>query len=195
MATAFVSARRFTQAEFYDWIKHESGYLPGHYELVDGHIVVTPPARPRHGSLQAELTSLLHQHVKTRRLGKVLNSGYDLPSGDTLEPDVSFIAADKVTRTIFDDDEKGFCRIVPDLAVEILSRSTVHLDRNRKKAIYARNGLREYWIVDHRRRSITVFLLGATGYDESSVVTAGRIPSRVLPDLVATVEEIFSSLD
>jgi Uma2 family endonuclease len=43
-------------------------------------------------------------------------------------------------------------RIVPDLVVEVLSRKTASQDPGEKKAIYERNGVREYWLVDPRTR-------------------------------------------
>ena len=195
MATAFVSARRFSQAEFSAWIESESRYLPGRYELIDGHIVVTPPTRPQHGVLNIHIGALLSRYVNEHRLGKILNGGYDLPSGDTLEPDVSFLSAASLAGVVFNDDVKGFCRVVPELAVEVLSRSTAHLDRNQKRVIYASNGVAEYWMVDPKRRSLSVLHLGANGYEEPRIATSGPIVSRVLPGLVLTVEEIFSSLD
>ena len=194
MATAFVSSRRFTQQEFSEWVEHESRYLPGHYELIDGRIVVTPPTKLQHGTLKVELARLLGNHVRRGLLGTILDCGYDLPSGDTLEPDISFVAAGRLARHPADDDIQGFCRVVPDLAVEILSRSTAHLDRNKKKSIYERNGVREYWLVDRRRRSVTILQLGPIGFGVPEIVTHGRIRSLVLPDLELTVEEIFSVL-
>ena len=53
-----------------------------------------------------------------------------------------------------------FLRTVPTLVVEILSHSTARRDRTKKKAVYARNGVAEYWIVDPDARSVTVHVLG-----------------------------------
>jgi Uma2 family endonuclease len=47
--------------------------------------------------------------------------------------------------------------VVPDLVVEVLSRSTKTRDRGEKKAIYEANGVIEYWLVDLERRTLTVF--------------------------------------
>ena len=195
MATAFVSEQSFTQAEFADWMEHQTQPLPGRYELVDGHIVVTPPTRAQHGAVNVRIAALLSQHVSRRGLGKVLNSGYDLPSGDTLEPDVSFLSAARLGGVAFTDDERGFCRVVPDLVVEVLSRGTAHLDRNKKKSIYAKNRVAEYWMVDPKRRSVWLLYLGATDYEEPSVISSGPIDSRVLPGLTFTVEDVFAVLD
>jgi Uma2 family endonuclease len=44
----------------------------------------------------------------------------------------------------------------PDLVVEILSPSTRSRDRGAKRAIYARFGVRELWLVDPERDAIDV---------------------------------------
>jgi Uma2 family endonuclease len=50
-----------------------------------------------------------------------------------------------------------YLQVVPDLVVEVLSRSTKTRDRGEKKAIYEANGVTEYWLVDLERRTLTVF--------------------------------------
>ena len=47
----------------------------------------------------------------------------------------------------------------PDLVVEVLSPSTAKRDRVDKKAVYERCGVREYWLVDPKNRTIEQYLL------------------------------------
>ena len=47
----------------------------------------------------------------------------------------------------------------PDLVVEILSPSTGMHDKGRKKRVYERCGVSEYWIVSPEARSVDVYLL------------------------------------
>lgn len=44
----------------------------------------------------------------------------------------------------------------PDLVVEVLSPATKDRDLTAKRRLYARHGVREYWIVDGDRRTIEV---------------------------------------
>jgi len=53
----------------------------------------------------------------------------------------------------------------------------------------------EYWIVDPRRRTVEVCRLVDDAYAEPEVFTAGRIRSSVLPDLEASVDDVFAGLD
>jgi len=47
----------------------------------------------------------------------------------------------------------------PDLVVEVLSTSTMRNDRTHKKDVYARCGVREYWIVSPAEKSIEQYFL------------------------------------
>ena len=191
--TAFRSDEHFTQDEFRRWLDDRPRSDINHYELINGRIVMTPPAGWPHGRVGTSLTSVLNQHVTSRKLGMVLDSssGYDLPSGDTVEPDVSFITHKRFVAGP-PPVEGQFLRIVPNLAVETLSRSTARRDRTEKKKVYERNGVDEYWIVDAQRRTITVFHLGKRGYDAGRAFSTGKIKSRVLPQLDLSVEDVFA---
>ena len=76
-----------------------------------------------------------------------LEQGFDLPSGDTVAPDVSFTS--KARWDAAPPPRPGkYLQVVPDLVVEVLSRSTKTRDRGEKKAIYEANGVAEYWLVN-----------------------------------------------
>ena len=197
METAFRSDERFTQEEFWDWLETVPSSDVHRYELLGGRIVMTPPAGWGHGYVESNLQRLIAPHVHAARLGRTLGSsaGYDLPTGDTLEPDFSFIsnerwgAGPKVR-----SDGKGFLATVPDLVLEILSPSTATRDRTEKKDAYAASGIDEYWIVDPAKRRVMVFSRAAATFGSSETFSAGAITSHVLPALRITVEEIFGDL-
>lgn len=68
-----------------------------------------------------------------------------------VEPDIVVICnEDKL-------DEKG-CHGAPDWAVEIVSPSSVKMDRKIKLFKYRTAGVREYWIVDPGERTVEVYL-------------------------------------
>ena len=195
METAFRSEETFTQEEFWSWLEQLPASDVNRYELLNGRIVMSPPAKLRHGWVETNLHRTLGRHIDELDLGIALGSsaGFDLPTGDTLEPDFSFIS-----RARWDagprprDDEKGFTRIVPDLAVEIVSPTSVRRDRIEKRIVYARAGVREYWIVDPERREVAVYATLGDRFDEPAVYSSGAIVSRVLPDLKATVEDVLA---
>jgi Uma2 family endonuclease len=120
------------------------------------------------------------------------STGYELPSGDTLQPDLSFISTARWKAGPAPKRPNDFLRIVPDLVVEILSPSTAKRDRTEKLEIYTSNGVDEVWIVDAERREVTVFHCEGGRPVRSSSVKRGRIPSRVLSGLELGVEGVFA---
>jgi Uma2 family endonuclease len=190
--TAFRSDARFDQASFLRWLRKRPASDLNHYELIDGRIIMNPPAGWPHGRIDAKLSELIGRHADRYRLGIVQGSsaGYDLPSGDTLEPDASFIAAERLAASPLPAPGK-FLTVVPTLVIEILSPSTSHRDRTEKKAVYERNGVAEYWIVDPAKKTITVFSLRGGRYGTANTIAAGLIASRVLPRLRVSVEQVF----
>ena len=118
------------------------------------------------------------------------SAGYNLPSGDTVEPDLSFISAAQFAAGPRPVPGK-FLEIVPTLVVEILSPATSRRDRTEKKAVYERNGVAEYWLVDPAKRTVSVFSLRRRRYGSARVFASGRIASRALPHLRAAVEQVF----
>jgi Uma2 family endonuclease len=193
--TSFVSDETFSQEEFWRWLQRRPASDVHHYELIGGRIVMSPPAGMRHGGLEARLVQLFANHVRPRGLGAVFGSstGYDLPTGDTLEPDVSFVAT-AAMRTVARPLPERFARVVPSLVVEILSPSSARRDRKDKRAIYARSGVAEYWIVDARRREVLVHDLASGELVLRETYASGRIVSRILPELEIDVDEVFADL-
>ena len=67
-----------------------------------------------------------------------------------VEPDISVVCDHEKL------DEKG-CYGAPDWVIEILSPSSVKIDCERKVKLYCETGVREYWIVDPEKETVTVY--------------------------------------
>src|SRR5438046_2937682 len=111
--------------EFEEWVFARPYSDLNHYELLDGEIVVSPPAGWPHGKVGSTLQFLLAAHVRKGKLGTTFDSsqGFVLTSGDTVEPDHSFVSNETWASAAEPVDGK-FLRIVLDLIVEVLSSST-----------------------------------------------------------------------
>jgi len=192
--TAFISTETFTQDEFEAWLADLPSWDENHYELINGSVVMTPPAGWPHGNTEAKIVYALVNCAIQHQLGEVFGSstGYRLPSGDTLEPDVSFISFARLQAG--PPPQRGkFLEIVPNLVVEILSTTTAVRDRTEKKTIYERNGVEEYWLVDTDRRTITLFRLSAGNYGTPLTFgPADVLTSVILPQLSLPVSEVFA---
>lgn len=199
METAFVSEELFTRDQFHARTETLPPDDRNRYELLDGRIAVTPLPGWPHSRLAARICARLLHHVESARLGEVLESsaGYDLPSGDCVQPDVSFFSNETLRRGPLPVEGKSLA-FAPDLVVEVLSPSTRRRDLNEKRAIYERNGVAEYWVVDPRARRVTIFARGdrtstsdATSFAPGIAWESGPAPSRLLPGLALTTEQIF----
>jgi Uma2 family endonuclease len=179
---SFESVGTMSQSAFRTFIERRARHHDDHhYELLNGRIVMNPPAGYPHGEIDSNVQVVLVRLGKNRGLGKVYGSsqGFDFPTGDTVEPDASFVSSERLSQMPV-PEEGGFLRVVPDLAVEILSRSTATYDRGEKKAIYERNGVREYWLLDWRARALTIFGLEGGQYDLGTVFTEGETARSVV---------------
>ena len=196
MQTAFKSDERFTQSEFWEWLQERPESDRNRYELLGGHIIMTPPAPGyAHSSVAIRIIVALAACAQAEG-GEVLDShaGFEFPTGDTLEPDVTFLSAARFAAGPKPDPRRPL-RIMPDLVIEILSPSTAARDRTEKKDVYAKCNVVEFWLVDWRRREVTVFLREGGGFGEARVLRAGPIDSRVAPGLELSIEQLFAGFD
>jgi len=190
----FESTTTLTQEEFAEFVgEREFQGDINHYELLNGRVVMNPPAGYPHGEVGSNLQRLLGNFVHDRKFGKVFDSsqGFELPSGDTVEPDHAFVSNERWAAAPPPEEGK-FLRVVPGLVVETLSPKTASQDRGEKKAIYERNGVREYFLVDYRARAITVFRLVGDRFDRGTVYADGeRCSSEVLEGLTFTMGDLL----
>ena len=67
-----------------------------------------------------------------------------LSDTDVVQPDLLFVSRAREHLLGGGDNVRG----APDLVIEILSPATADRDRGYKRALYARHGVAEYWLVD-----------------------------------------------
>lgn len=188
----FESARYMGPDEFARWVEARPSSDLNHYELLNGRVVMTPPAGYPHGEVGSELQFVLKRFVRAKQIGRVFDSsqGFCLLTGDTVEPDHSFVSKERWAA--MGAPVKGeFPTVVPDLVIEVLSRSTRSRDRGEKKGIYEQNGVREYWLVDPLAGEITVFVLRDGRFDTGRVYAEGE---RVSSEVLVGLEEDVSTL-
>ena len=193
MSHALRSMQQLTQAEFFDWARdRECRGDRNRYELLDGVVIVTPPAGYPHGHIETRISAIVSNFVDAHRLGVVLGSsqGFDLPTGDTLEPDLSFVSNARWKAAPKPEVGK-FLRVVPDLVVEILSTKTARRDRTAKRAAYERAGIREYWLVDPWHREVLQLTREGRKLAVQTVCTI-RLSSSVLRGLVVDVRKLLA---
>src|SRR5687767_8882692 len=122
------------------------------YEVIDGELFVTPAPSVAHQRAVLELVLLLAPYVRAHRIGETLIAPADVVvygPRKFVQPDI-FVVPLKDGSAMRAWTDVG--RLL--LAVEVLSPSTEHTDRTRKRTVYKEKGVPEYWIVDTDARVI-----------------------------------------
>jgi Uma2 family endonuclease len=158
-------------------------------ELVRGHVVREPPAGFEHGALAVRIASSLDTFVRRHGLGKVLGAEtgfvlFDDPP-TVRAPDVAFVARERLPA-----DRRGYARLAPDLAVEIVSPSNTHSEIQDKVFDYLDAGTRLVWVVEPRGRTVTVY----RSRDAIRILTSDQEigGGDVLPGFRIPVSEFFA---
>lgn len=171
-------------------------YLPEdgkRHELIDGEHFVTPASIPKHQLVIVNLVTALHRFVTEQALGRVYTAPIDvvLSETDVVQPDVLFVAADRLSII----GEK-FLDAAPDLVVEVLSDSTRRTDEITKRRLYERFGVREYWLIDPLLESAKLYRPDDDGayvrVAEPSVERGGALDSPLLPGFELAIGELFA---
>jgi Uma2 family endonuclease len=162
------------------------------HELIDGDHYVTPSPLVRHQRVSGALFSALRAHCSATGAGEVFHAPLDvlLSSHDIVEPDLLVVLADQ--RDILTEEH---VRGAPAIVIEILSPGTRSRDETLKRRLYARTGVREYWMVDPYRRAIAVCRQTAPGELETAIeltAAAGDVlASPLLPGLSVPLAVVF----
>ena len=127
------------------------------YEIIGGKKFMAPAANPTHGGVIGRIYSVLLTYFDEKEGGYVFADNTDVyfPDGTLFKPDLVVIT-EKNSAII--NWFKGIYG-VPDMVVEVLSKSTKKKDLTIKKDIYEAQGVGEYWVVDPYMKAISVYLL------------------------------------
>ena len=160
------------------------------YEIIDGVLYMSPSAHVlRHQRVVSRLNRLLGNWVEEHDLGEVFVAPADVVISPVkvVQPDLFFIAKDRLH--IVDAYVDG----APDLAVEVISPSSVDYDRKTKFDLYQEMDVREYWLVDPEDQSVEVFVLRDGRYEQLGRFTPGeQVRSALLEGFSVEVEPIFN---
>ena len=116
------------------------------YEVIDGELFVTPAPSLTHQNAVLELALLLAPYLREHGLGRAIISPADVivyGPRKLVQPDL-FVVPLVAGAPMRAWTEVG--RLL--LAVEVLSPSTEHTDRGRKRTLYKEKAVPEYWIVN-----------------------------------------------
>lgn len=121
----------------------------GHLELHHGQVILVPSRKHHHAEIRQALLELLLPF--TRGKGFLTNEfPFRAPGHEAWQADVGFVHEDR--RAGIADYLMG----APDLVIEVLSPSNTVDEINDKMDICMANGCRSFWVVDPKRRLVSV---------------------------------------
>ena len=151
-------------------------------EIIDNQLYMSPSLAFNHQDVLIEIASQLR--AKLRQSGaKIAVAPFDVSLDETMNavyPDIVVIW--KTNPGIL--HLHGHFHGVPDLLVEILSPGNRDHDLVRKKELYQRFGVKEYWIVDPESKKVTVFEWVAERYVAAGE-HVGVVKSKLFPESVS----------
>lgn len=161
-------------------------------EVFDGVIYDMASPSQIHQSISMQLSTVINNYI-LRKKGpcSIFNAPFDVKLSDKpltiVQPDIMVIC-DK------DKLDGKRCNGAPDFIIEIVSPSNPSDDYIRKLYYYKNYGVREYWIVDPKRKTITV------NYFESNIVSVqypfdSIIKVNIYEDLYINFSEIADMLN
>ncbi|MGV0104101.1 putative restriction endonuclease domain-containing protein [Nostoc sp. DSM 114160] len=130
-------------------------------ELVEGKIIVSPLSDYESEEIGARLSTFLNIWVIPRKLGRITGSGTgfilpnieedDLEKRNLQSPDVSFVRAERLKKT-----KRDFVELVPDLMVEIKSKSDRIKPLEEKIELFLQLGSTVGILIDPDNLTVTV---------------------------------------
>lgn len=164
-------------------------------ELIEGQVFNMSPAPSlRHQQVLRELATAFSNFLQGKDC-EVFFAPFDVrlfgedkqdsEIENVVQPDLSVICDQNKL------DEKG-CNGAPDLIIEIISPSSVKLDRWIKYKLYEKAGVKEYWIVDPINESVEMHLLTGENYEFQGAFTKkDTVSVQIISGLEIALEKIF----
>ena len=182
------------------------------YEIIGGKKFMSPAPNLDHSDIIFKLAYTIGGYLIEHKSGYVYTDNVDVhfSDGSLYKPDLCVVL--KSNEKILAGRKAIYG--APDMVVEVLSYSTRKKDLTIKKDTYEAQGVREYWIIDPRAKSVIVYLLRDGKYylddeyilfDEEDIKEAEflksqgeeveikhEIPVKILEGLKIPIEFVFS---
>jgi Uma2 family endonuclease len=178
-----VSSAKFTVEEYHQLV--ETGLLAQkRIELIEGELLELSPEKPIHASTNTELFFYFYNLFKDDCL---IRQAHPITlSNSEPEPDIVLCKAPNsnyYNRHPYPDDIY--------LVVEI-SYTTLKYDLSTKKSIYARDNIKEYWVIDVENKKVIVFKHPQNGdYLFRQEYKQGALTLESYPNIEINVENLF----
>ncbi len=174
--------RRMTAREYFEMPEG-----PPYFQLVNGELFMSPSPILQHQWISVRLASRIDEYLRAHPIGEVYTapSDVELDERNIFQPDIYFVSNERL-----DILNRQGAKGAPDLIIEILSPSTARLDREHKRAVYFRFGVRELWFINVRRLQVEIYLPESVEDESARILRSGDVLSTpLLPGLIIEVSE------
>lgn len=146
--------KKATYEDLYDIPENMTG------EIINGELIVTPRPSRRHGYTA---TALGYKIGPSYQFGEGGGPGGwifiiepEIGLGEhTMVPDLAGWRKERFPA----DEETNWISAAPDWICEVLSPSTLRVDKIRKMPLYAEHGVKHFWLIDPNAKTLDVFRL------------------------------------
>lgn len=132
------------------------------YEIIEGVLYVANAPNSDHQTVVTELSRQLGNFIVGQKRGRVLVAPFEVHLSSRsrpVQPDLLFVRAERWPET-----RLAYFEGAADLIIEVISPSSVRLDRVVKFTAYEAAGVAEYWIVNPHTHTIEVHTLSHGEY-------------------------------
>ena len=176
MSEALAHANIYTEEDYYNLPENVRA------ELIDGQIYYMAAPSRIHQKILNFLNTEINIYIRSKDGSCEVYPApfavklFEDDDKTVVEPDISVICdPNKLT-------ERG-CTGAPDWIVEIVSPSTSSHDYIRKLNLYAKAGVKEYWIIDPRTEKVFVYHLDQADVNADSYTFQDKIKVNIYDDL------------
>ena len=162
------------------------------YEIINGELYVSTAPSFAHQYACGAVFMALQQWSLTTGLGVAMPApGLIFAPDQDVIPDVIWISETRLAHAL---DQAGHFTVAPELVVEVTSPGSANSrrDREEKLALYSRQAVEEYWIVDPLAQTIDVYRQQAGRLAHVAGLTAAdTLTSLLLPGFRGQVSTLF----
>ncbi len=160
------------------------------YEIIEGVLYVANAPNSDHQTIVTELSRQLGNFIVGQKRGRLLVAPFEVHlsvRSRPVQPDLLFVSAER-----WPEGRLPYFEGAPDLIIEVISPSSVRIDRVVKFTAYEAAGVPEYWIVNPHTHTIEVHTLSHGEYALLGEYTNGEtVQSAVLEGINIIASTVF----
>jgi Uma2 family endonuclease len=165
---------KFSYADYLTWPGNER------WEIINGVAYnMSPSPTRKHQKISIKLASKLYNYFEDKTC-EVYEAPFDVKfpedEKDRNEEIFNVVQPDILVVCDLDKLEENCCKGAPSIIIEIISPSTASKDFIKKRDLYEKNRVNQYWILDPEEKEIFIFKLNDKGtYNKPEIYTRNYI--------------------